>query len=185
MRGLIFVVTAVLVLGFAFAANAAGPHDMECVECHSTHYAKGDFIVSVEAANVVNPASTAVSAPIDALCMGCHNGEGATDINLHTTHPTGVTPTYTNVPGELMWDGVFTCVSCHNPHPSNANYKYLIVDTADGSSMGVFCAKCHPNQSDPDSVAAANSVTTTFDVAGKPIVPVSAAAPVAEPELQQ
>ncbi len=178
MRGLIFALAAVMVFGFALAANAAGPHDMECVECHSTHYAKGDFIIAVEKASPVNPARTAVTSPIDALCLGCHNGDSATGIDLHTTHPTGVKPSYTNVPGELMWDGVFTCVSCHNPHPSNANYKYLIVDTDDGSSMGVFCAKCHPNQSDPESVVAANSVPMTFDVAGKPIVPILGAAPV-------
>ncbi|MBU1248954.1 MAG: cytochrome C [Proteobacteria bacterium] len=176
MKGLVIAFGVVMVLGFAFVAQAAGPHDMECIECHSTHYAKGSFIVGVEPGQMANPARTASATPIDALCLGCHNGTGATGINLHATHPTGVKPTYTNVPGELMWDGVFTCVSCHNPHPSNANYKYLIIDTADGASMGTFCAKCHPDQSDPESVAAANAASVTSDSAGAPIVPVGGGA---------
>lgn len=173
MKGTIIVLAALMVLGIAAAAQALGPHDMECVECHSTHYAKGDYITAVEPVNAENPARTAVSTPIDALCLGCHDGSGASEISLHTTHPTGVRPTYTNVPGELLWDGVFTCVSCHNPHPSNGNYKYLVMDTADGASMGTFCAKCHPGQSDPDSVAAAGSAAVTTDTAGAPIVPIS------------
>lgn len=172
MRGSVLALVALAVLGLACLAQAAGPHDMECIECHSTHYAKGDFIVAVDPATPNNPARTAAATPIDSLCLGCHNDTAATGIDLHATHPTGVKPTYTSVPGELLWDGVFTCVSCHNPHPSNANYKYLIMDTAEGASMGTFCAKCHPNQSDPESVAAANSAAVTFDPAGKPIVPI-------------
>lgn len=163
----------------AATANAAGPHDMECMECHSTHYAKGDYAIGVKPLFSDNPARTR-SGPkvedIDALCLGCHNDEeGILPVSMHTTHPSGITPVYTKVPRELLKDGVFSCVSCHNPHPSNANYKYLVMPTAEGANMGTFCAKCHPAQSDPESVAAAATIKITADGTGAPIVKVKPA----------
>ena len=179
MKRLLLLCLAASVLLLAASAFAAGPHDMECMECHSNHYAKGDYAVGVEPLYADNPARTRVGAKIvnvDALCLGCHNEEqGILPVNMHTTHPTGVTPTYTKVPRELLKDGVFSCVSCHNPHPSNANYKYLILPTAEGKNMGSFCAKCHPNQSDPESVAASQTLPITTDGPGATIVKVKAA----------
>lgn len=179
MKRLLMPTLAVLVLLLAFTANAAGPHDMECMECHSTHYAKGDYAIGVQPLFKDNPARTRTGkkvVDIDALCLGCHNEEeGILPVNMHTTHPTGVTPTYTKVPRELLKEGIFTCVSCHNPHPSNANYKYLILPTEDGGNMGTFCAKCHPNQSDPESVAASRTLKVNADGTGSAIVKVKPA----------
>lgn len=176
MKRLLMLCLAASIIIVAASAFAAGPHDMECMECHSTHYAKGDYAMGVKPLFEANPARTRVSAKvvdIDALCLGCHNEEeGILPVSMHTTHPTGVTPTYTKVPRELLKDGMFTCVSCHDPHPSNANYKYLVMATADGGNMGTFCAKCHPNQSDPESVAAAQSMKLKVDGTGAPIVKV-------------
>jgi predicted CXXCH cytochrome family protein len=111
---------------------------------------------------------------IDQLCLGCHNDEqGIMPVNLATTHPTGVKITYAKVPAQVLKDGKFSCVSCHNPHPSNSNYKYLIVDTADGKNMGTFCAKCHGAQSDPDAVTAAETAPINADAPGAPIIRVN------------
>ncbi len=158
---------------------AAGAHDMHCTDCHSTHYAKGDYIVGVTPKQgAINPARTRTAegaASVDVLCLGCHNeDQGIMPIDLATTHPTGVKPTYAPVPQRLLWDGVFTCVSCHNPHPSNENYKYLIVPTAQGKEMGVFCVQCHPQQSSKELVAKGQSSTITVDPALPPIVRVPA-----------
>jgi len=176
MKRLLMLSLMACIVLMATTAFAAGPHDMECMECHSTHYAKGDYAVGVKPLFSENPARTRTGPQIediDALCLGCHNEEeGILPVNMHTTHPTGVTPTYTKVPRQLLKDGIFSCVSCHNPHPSNANYKYLILPTADGGNMGIFCAKCHPNQSDPESVAAAQAIQLNVDGTGAPIVKV-------------
>ncbi len=156
-------------------ASAEGPHDMDCMDCHTTHYAKADYAIGVEPkVDADNPARTRLQRTaegIDASCLGCHNDdEGIMPVNLSTTHPTGVKPTYTPVPEELLWEGKFTCVSWHNPHPSNANYAHLIVDTADGANMGTFCSKCHPDQSDQATIDAALKAPITADPNVPPIV---------------
>lgn len=54
-------------------AFAAGSHDMNCVECHNAHFAKGDYIIGVDPSFSVNPATTRLSETttgIDALCLG-------------------------------------------------------------------------------------------------------------------
>lgn len=176
-RLLVTALAAAVLALLPVLALAEGPHDMDCMECHSTHYAKGDYAIGVQPVAPDNPARTRVrpsAANIDSLCLGCHNEEqGILPVKLHTTHPTGIKPLYTTVPSQLMWEGTFTCVSCHNPHPSNANYKYLIVDTAAGKNMGVFCAQCHPVQSDPGVKANAASSTITTDPNVGPIVKVT------------
>ncbi len=167
----------VLAFGCATAGplHAEGPHDMDCMGCHTTHYAKGDYAIGVQPlTDTDNPARTRIgpkAADIDAICLGCHNDDqGIIPVNLHTTHPTGVKPTYTSVPANLLWEGVFTCTSCHDPHPSNANYAYLVVDTNGGKDMGTFCAKCHPGQSDPATVVDSNGKSIMADPNVPPIV---------------
>lgn len=146
------MLVAVLFVGGVNISFAAGPHDENCVECHSVHYAKGDFIIGAEPNQKVdNPASATKADGIEALCLGCHNkDQGIMPIHLSTTHPTGIIPSYVNVPDKLLRDGKFSCVSCHNPHPSNNNYKYLVVDTEKGAKIGRFCAVCHTEQASDD-----------------------------------
>ena len=153
---------------FIFIAQsvfAAGPHDMNCVECHSPHFAKGDYIVGVEPGSSDNPATTRLNESItgiDALCLGCHNEEeGIAPIHLNSTHPTSVKPTYVTVPSQLLRSNKFGCISCHNPHPSNTNYKYLIVPTNEGADMGKFCGVCHAEQSDPEVL---KTVQTQYNI---------------------
>ena len=168
-----------ILVGLAFAglAWAEGPHDMQCMDCHTTHYAKGSYAIGVQPKIELNPARTKSAAnveAIDALCLGCHNEDsGIKPVKIHQTHPTSVKPTYAKVPEKLLWDGKMTCVSCHNPHPSNTNYMYLIVSTSKGKDMGVFCAQCHPEQSHPDTVKKAEAAPLKIDLAQPPIVRVT------------
>ena len=148
----------------ATSALAAGPHDSNCVSCHSVHYAKGNFIIGPQPnTNMENPATSAKTVGIDALCLGCHNdAEGIMPIHLSTTHPVGIAPTYVKVPEKLLRDGKLSCISCHNPHPSNPNHKYLVADTKKGNNMGVFCAVCHAEQADSSERTAAGSAALNF-----------------------
>jgi len=188
MKKNFFVVAlaAVIVGAGSQAALAAGPHDANCVGCHDIHYAKGNFIIGPKPnTSMDNPASNAKAGGIDALCLGCHNDtEGIIPIHLTSTHPTGVAPTYVKVPEKLLRDGKMSCVSCHNPHPSNSNHKYLIADTKKGSNMGVFCAVCHTEQADTAERTAANSIPLNFGPRAEARVMVSGGAksePAAKP----
>lgn len=91
------------------------------------------------------------------FCLACHatkekGGRDIKPIDGHVSHPFGlatVNPRRAKVPPELLrQDGRFDCLSCHDPHPSNASYAYLRVDTgAKGKDMEAFCAVCHPAKS--------------------------------------
>ncbi|GAB6062232.1 cytochrome c3 family protein [Deferrisoma palaeochoriense] len=150
---------AAVVLGLAApAAWAYGPHDPNCVECHSIHYAKGKAILAV-APNTKekNPATGKGAEGDAALCLGCHNeDEGIVPIHLAQTHPVGMKPNKVKVPAELLRkDGTLGCTSCHDPHPSNPNYKYLRGTVAKGSELGKFCALCHGDKADMGAFAKA------------------------------
>jgi predicted CXXCH cytochrome family protein len=179
---------APMLLFMAQVAMAAGPHDENCVSCHNVHYAKGNFIIGPQPNTTLdNPAANAKISGIESLCLGCHNeAEGIMPIHLTTTHPTGVAPTYVKVPERLLRDGKLSCVSCHNPHPSNTNYKYLVVDTQNGSNMGVFCATCHTEQAPADVRKASQGSAINSDPNVLPRVQVqpqpAAAAPTPKPK---
>ncbi len=181
-RVLVVFFVAGLFLCAATAAQAAG-HDIDCKECHSVHNAKGAFIFSVAPFSGQTVTGTALKPDqIDALCMGCHSEEGGIlPVDLKHSHPTGVQPNKIKVPTKLMRNGLFTCVGCHDPHPSNANYKYLVVNTNDGKDMGLFCAQCHPAQSDRDVLAKADKAMLTTDpaspAASAPAAPAAPAGP--------
>ncbi len=149
--------TAGLLATLAWApAFGYGPHDPNCVECHSIHYAKGKAILAV-APNTTekNPATGSGAAGDAALCLGCHNeDEGIMPIHLSSTHPVGMKPNRAKVPAELLSkDGNLGCSSCHDPHPSNPSYKYLQGNIAKGSEVGKFCSMCHPAQADTGAFA--------------------------------
>lgn len=155
------------VVAFVFAlclfaplsAFAAGPHDaLTCSGCHGLHTAKdGKVIFAVEAnKKAVNPRTNQPYSGITALCLSCHGtpekgGMGIRPVDSHTSHPFGITSVnakIANVPAELLREGSFECISCHDPHPSNSNYRYLRVDTNNGADIQKFCVMCHPMKAD-------------------------------------
>ena len=146
MPRIISILIAVAVLASPALVCAAGSHDNDCTECHSIHETKGDFSFAV-APNTVEKytESGKTVSGSDALCLGCHNEEeGIMPILLAKSHPLGLTPEKAMVPQEVLGgNGELTCVSCHDPHPSNPNYMYLRISTDSGRKMGAFCAYCH------------------------------------------
>jgi predicted CXXCH cytochrome family protein len=165
VRGLALAVLAVLPL----SALAAGGHDaVGCTGCHSIHTAKDKIIFAVAAnKQALNPKTKQPYTGTTALCLGCHEdsskgGQGYAPVSGHMSHPYGlaaVDPKVAKVPAELLREGGrFECLGCHDPHPSNPNYKYLRVDTAKGSKIDAFCGVCHPVKADG---AAANAVLFT------------------------
>lgn len=135
------------VIAISKQGMAFGPHDENCAECHSIHMSKGEKLSAVNLSQEKYLSGETVKGT-DAFCLGCHNkNTGILPIAMHKTHPVGVTPKKAKVPaGNLSASGMFGCMSCHDPHPSNPNYKYLVVDTGGGKNMGKFCSYCHPAQ---------------------------------------
>ena len=159
----LFAVLACLIVPCA-PARSTGAHDgLSCVGCHAPHAAKSETLIFAVGPNSkdVNKRTGQPHSGVTALCLGCHQapdkgGVGIKPIASHMSHPYGlasVNKKVANVPAELLKEGKFECTSCHDPHPSNANYKYLRVDTAGGSKMDKFCAACHPMKVDAKAVA--------------------------------
>lgn len=147
------IVLAAAAMFAASAAYAFGPHDNNCKECHSIHNAKGKAIIGVEPnKKEKNPSTGSTSDDDIALCLGCHNqNEGIMPVMLSTTHPVGMKPGKVKVPSDLLRaNGAVGCMSCHEPHPSNPNYKYLRSNApiAKAGDMGKFCAICHSEKVD-------------------------------------
>jgi predicted CXXCH cytochrome family protein len=154
-----FGILGVLVFLLAVPAisYAAGAHDgLNCSGCHGIHTAKGDIIFAVEPnKKAVNPRTKQSFAGVTALCLGCHEnietgGLGIKAVSPAHSHPYGVEPNQkvAIVPDTFLRGGKLECVGCHDPHPSNQNYKYLRVDTSKGAKLADFCAMCHPMKAD-------------------------------------
>ena len=185
VRGLVLTLAAVLPV----SAFAAGGHDaVGCNGCHSIHAAKGEIIFAVGPnKQVVNPKTKQPYVGITALCLGCHEesskgGQGYAPISAHLSHPYGLTsvdPKVAKVPPELLRDGGrFECLGCHDPHPSNPNYKYLRVDTAKGSKIDAFCAVCHPIKADAAVAGEKQVLFTSMDETGNRVLaPKASSAP--------
>ncbi len=175
MNRLLFCFTSVVILLIVpVVVFAAGAHDgLTCTGCHALHTAKDSmFIFAVESNKKdVNPRTKMAYSGVSALCLGCHQtpekgGQGMTPIKGHMSHPFGlssINPKVARVSADLLRDGKFECVSCHDPHPSNTNYKYLRIDTANGSKMEDFCASCHPMKADPKTAAAKVRIFSSMD----------------------
>ena len=170
------------VLACSTAAFAAGAHEgMQCTGCHNIHYAKGPVIFDVAPNTKAMPEGAAVTPKtVAVLCLGCHadadkGGAGILPITAHTSHPWGrmVNRKVANVPDALLRGGAMDCVSCHDPHPSNPNYKYLRVDTKAGKQMAVFCAMCHASKADRsinrDQIAVFDSMDETAGAGSRPV----------------
>jgi predicted CXXCH cytochrome family protein len=142
------------------AAFAAGGHDsVGCSGCHSLHSAKGSIIFAVQPnTKYLNPKTKQPYTGTTALCLACHQddkngGQGYAPISQHVSHPFGlatVNPKVAHVPAQLLREGGrFECMGCHDPHPSNPNYKYLRVDVgAKGQKIDAFCGVCHGSKAD-------------------------------------
>lgn len=152
MRYLFAVIMVTLLLpAFAFAK---GGHDsLSCVGCHGIHTAEGDIIFAVKPnTQAINPRTKKANTGVTALCLGCHEdtgGMGIIPIKGKSSHPYGIKPNpkIAGVPSKVLRGGKLECVGCHDPHPSNPNYKYLRVPTKGGSQMQEFCSLCHASKS--------------------------------------
>ncbi len=135
------------------AARAAGPHDaLQCAGCH----AKRDVMAGNKV--YLDPASKQPFPGTTGVCLACHQvreagGKGNAPVARHDSHPFGITtynPKKARVPEIYLMAGRFECMSCHDPHPSNANYKYLRTDVGKtGEKIDHFCSLCHPRKADP------------------------------------
>ncbi len=104
-----------VVLGWAGAAAAAGPHaalaDPErCGRCH------------VEVPGPDTPRPYRFRRDIVSLCLECHR-----DKDLSSLHPVDIRPG-TRIPPDLPLDeqGTMTCATCHDPHsPAEADEPYV------------------------------------------------------------
>jgi predicted CXXCH cytochrome family protein len=152
---------ALAVLAAATAAHAAGGHQkLACRGCHSMHAARGETLASL-APNVKMPEARTGKphgAPT-ASCLSCHadaaeGGKGILPVSEHMRHPFSVEqprPRVAKVPPELLRGGRFECLSCHDPHPSNPNYRYLRIAASSAPSMSQFCSVCHTRKADPNA----------------------------------
>lgn len=154
-----FRVLGVVILSLAVPAlaSASGAHDgLNCVGCHGIHNAKGEIIFAVEPnKKSINPTTKKPFEGTTALCLGCHEdiekgGMGIAVISSSHSHPFGVTPDpkVAKVPEIFLREGRLDCVGCHDPHPSNPNYRYLRVETDKGSNLQGFCGMCHASKTD-------------------------------------
>ncbi len=152
-------VVGILSLFVPAALYAAGKHEgLNCTGCHGIHTAQGDIIFAVAPnKKVKNPRTKKPYTGITSLCLGCHEtiengGMGIIPVSPSHSHPFGVKPNpkVASVPKAFLRDGKLECVGCHDPHPSNPNYKYLRVDTKGGADMQKFCVVCHSTKGDVD-----------------------------------
>lgn len=182
-RVLGLIIFTLAVPAFVFAAGA---HDgLNCVGCHGIHNAKGEIIFAVEPnKKALNPKTNQPFTGITALCLGCHEtidrgGMGIAAVSAKHSHPYGVkaNPKVATVPDVFLRNGNLDCVGCHDPHPSNPNYKYLRVDTSKGAKMGEFCAMCHASKAS----AAAKNMKIFDSMDERKASPAPAAAPAATP----
>lgn len=159
LKSILFVTVLIMPIG----AFAAGAHeDLGCVGCHGIHTAKDGTAIFGIAANTkdINPRTQKPYSGVTALCLGCHQdsdngGDDIMPISGHMSHPFNITeinPKIAAVPEPLLRKGSFECVSCHDPHPSNPNYRYLRSSTSDGADMAKFCSVCHSAKADPANV---------------------------------
>ena len=147
MRLKLPLLVASLLLVVPLAARAAGAHD--AVGCAGCHQRKG-FPVNTK---YLNPVTKQPYTGSTAVCLACHQtkdkgGEDYAPIDRHLSHPFGlgtVNPKKARVPEDmLVAGGRFECMSCHDPHPSNPNYKYLRMNVGPkGQNIDKFCAACH------------------------------------------
>lgn len=161
MVGVMFLGILIVLFFLPTTTLAFGKHDgLKCIGCHAIHTAKAELIFTVKPnVKAINPRTKKPFVGVTALCIACHEtrengGLGIMPVSAVHSHPYGTTvdPKVARVPEVFLRDGKLECVGCHDPHPSNPNYKYLRVDTAKGAKMDEFCALCHRMKVDPRAV---------------------------------
>lgn len=133
----------IVVLLLPAGALAYGPHDNNCVSCHSIHKGQGDRIWALPPFEGKNPVTGKPLTGVAALCLSCHAEGRIRPVQLRHSHPVEIVPKKVKVPANLLTGGKLSCTGCHDPHPSNPNYRYLVVPTKKGAELGRFCATCH------------------------------------------
>jgi nitrate reductase cytochrome c-type subunit len=185
MRLLATLAAAVLSLVPAVALAAGGHDAVGCSGCHSLHASKGEIIFAVAPNKTyLNPKTKQPYTGTTALCLACHQdtdkgGQGFAPISQHMSHPFGlasVNPKVAKVPPELLRDGRFECIGCHDPHPSNPYYKYLRLDTQGGKNIDRFCAACHAMKADSSAVEKAQFFSSMDETGNRVLAPAAAPA---------
>lgn len=111
--------------------------DKSCLSCHKVHNSENKRLLT---------------KPDNDGCLDCHKPGGSAEKSLigEHSHPVGMQVTRTlNEHFKLAEGGMFTCVSCHDPHASSKNEfvkkDFLRGGYADGDA---FCSACHETQKD-------------------------------------
>ncbi|MGA1825390.1 MAG: hypothetical protein ACMUIP_12095 [bacterium] len=158
MRFIFFFIVLLIVLACPSRSEAGKGHE-ECSPCHGVHSSKGILLFPKQLnTKTINPNTGEPLGTLDALCMSCHaskpEGEGIRALDLTRKHYFGGNPNIVKLPAEATrgireGEHLFTCLSCHDPHPANENYCYLRTqkDLKISEQIGVkdFCLWCHPN----------------------------------------
>jgi hypothetical protein len=166
---------ALLGLAAPAGALAFGGHEaIGCAGCHSAHVAKGEALFALGPNTaVVDPRTGKANGSLSALCLSCHadreeGGRGVAPVSNHFNHPFSVAkpnPRLARVPPALLRNGRFECVGCHDPHPSNPNYRYLRIAAKGTPTLSAFCSVCHPRKVD---AGRAESLFTSMDERSAP-----------------
>jgi len=142
---------------FGQGSSEAGKGHEKCSLCHGAHISKGLLLFPQEFNyETINPNTQKPLDALDALCMSCHapkpEGMGIRPLDLSKKHYFGGKPYLVTLPeaatGFQGGEELFTCVSCHDPHPANENYCYLRtpkgMKVEKSRHVKDFCLWCHP-----------------------------------------
>jgi hypothetical protein len=115
----------------------------DCKLCHkNAKEKKYEFIVEADT-KTINPTTDKPYGKADSFCISCHK------LHSITSHPVGIVPNAekVTVPEDALGysgqEKEITCLSCHNPHPENKNYKYLRWPPENEFNLAQFCLNCH------------------------------------------
>ena len=137
--GLIFIVWSMFPLFSAYC----GGHE-ECDMCHQNTSKKEYKLIIKPNLITINPSTKKPYGKTDALCISsCH------ELHSKSSHPVGIVPNSPKVkiPKEALGfsaqEREITCLSCHDPHPEDKNYRYLRWPVESIYNLAGFCIKCH------------------------------------------
>ncbi len=129
-----------------------------CLSCHGDEEFKAQLKesgVGISFLDDTEAKPEGTSTPLDEMELGPVD-VGFKIIDLHETHPVGIVTKKVILPEEsrgFKWqENQLTCLGCHDHHPSNPNYKYLRWPTDGGEDINGFCAHCHADKVQPESV---------------------------------